>query len=84
MADLAGRFGDGINVPGGGHATGLVRIAREAHERAGKTGDDFVVTVSSNGSRRDIDRLEELGVHRAVVLVRPPYMHDIERLARER
>jgi alkanesulfonate monooxygenase SsuD/methylene tetrahydromethanopterin reductase-like flavin-dependent oxidoreductase (luciferase family) len=84
MAELAGRVADGINVPGGAHAAGLVRIAREAHERAGGNGDDFVVTASSNGSRRELERLNETGVRRAVVLIRPPYIGDIERFARER
>ena len=80
MAELAGRVADGINAHGGE----LVRIAREAHERAGNKVDDFVVTAPSNGSRRELDRLAEADVDRAVVLVRTPFVDAVERIARER
>jgi alkanesulfonate monooxygenase SsuD/methylene tetrahydromethanopterin reductase-like flavin-dependent oxidoreductase (luciferase family) len=79
MAELAGRVGDGINVPAGELAA-LLPLARAAHERAGRDPGDFIVTTSSNGSRHDRDRLAQLGVHRAVVFVHPPYVDGIERM----
>lgn len=81
MAELAGRLADGINVPGGAHAPRLIAMAREAHERAGRDPGRFVVTISDSGDPRARDRLRDLGVHRAVVLIRPPYVDSIERLA---
>jgi len=84
MAELAGRRADGINVPGGATGARLVDIAREARRRAGNNVDDFVVTVSSDGSRRDLDHLQQSGVDRAVVLVRPPYVDAVDHLARQR
>ena len=76
MAELAGRLADGINAN-----PSLARVAREARERAGRDPEHFIVTASSNGSPRDLDRLREQGVHRAVVLVRPPFVDAIDRLA---
>jgi alkanesulfonate monooxygenase SsuD/methylene tetrahydromethanopterin reductase-like flavin-dependent oxidoreductase (luciferase family) len=81
MAELAGRVADGINVPGGPQLPSLVRIAREAQEAAGGERNRFIVTTSSNGSPRDQARLADLGVDRALVLVRPPYVNAIERLS---
>lgn len=78
MAELAGRVGDGINVPGGPSLSRLVAIAREAHERVGRDPSQFVVTASAGA--RGFDRLADLGVTRAVVFLRPPYVDDIERL----
>ena len=71
MAELAGRVGDGINVPGGGHMSKLVEIAREAHARAGRNPADFIVTASSGP--RGHERLADLGVARVIIFVRPPY-----------
>lgn len=81
IAELAGRLADGVNAPGGPQLAALLRVAREAQERAGRDPSGFIVTASSNGRARDIERLAELGVHRVVVLVRPPYVDAIERLA---
>jgi alkanesulfonate monooxygenase SsuD/methylene tetrahydromethanopterin reductase-like flavin-dependent oxidoreductase (luciferase family) len=74
MADLAGRVGDGINVPGGPALTRLVAIALEACERSGRDPAGFLVTAS--GERR---RLEAAGVHRMIVPVRPPYADGVRR-----
>lgn len=77
MAELAGRVGDGINAPGGPQLGRLVQIAREAHARAGRDADLFLVTAS--GAVSDRERLAEVGVHRVIVLVRPPYVDGIRR-----
>lgn len=81
MAELAGRVGDGINVPGGPGAERLLRIAREAHVAAGRASERFTLTVSVRGSRNDLDRLEAAGVDRAVVMARSPYLDGVHRLA---
>jgi alkanesulfonate monooxygenase SsuD/methylene tetrahydromethanopterin reductase-like flavin-dependent oxidoreductase (luciferase family) len=78
MAELAGRVGDGINVPGGPRMGRLLEVAHRAHEQAGRDPADFIVTASAGP--RDLDRLAGLGVSRAVVFVRPPYVADVERL----
>jgi alkanesulfonate monooxygenase SsuD/methylene tetrahydromethanopterin reductase-like flavin-dependent oxidoreductase (luciferase family) len=74
MADVAGRVGDGINVPGGPGLSRLVAIALEACERSGRDPAGFMVTAS--GERH---RLEEAGVHRMIVHVRPPYVDGVRR-----
>ena len=81
IAELAGRVGDGINVPGGPGAERLLRMAREAHAAAGRASERFTLTVSARGSRSELDRLEAAGVDRAVVMARPPYLDDVHRLA---
>jgi alkanesulfonate monooxygenase SsuD/methylene tetrahydromethanopterin reductase-like flavin-dependent oxidoreductase (luciferase family) len=78
MAELAGRVGDGINAPGGPNLGRLVAIAREAHERAGRDPSRFVVTASAGP--RDLGRLADRGVDRAVVFVRPPYLDGVDRV----
>lgn len=78
MAELAGRVGDGINVPGGPSLGRLVDIARRAHAASGGDRDRFIVTTS--GSPTD-DRLAGLGVHRVMTIVRPPYAAAVDRLA---
>lgn len=74
MAELAGRVGDGINVPGGPGMSRLVAIALEACERSGRDPAGFLVTAS--GERK---RLEEAGVHRMIVHVRAPYVDGVRR-----
>lgn len=74
MAELAGRVGDGINVPGGPGMSRLVAIALEACERSGRDPAGFLVTAS--GERK---RLEDGGVHRMIVHVRPPYVDGVRR-----
>src|SRR4051812_11870284 len=76
MAALAGRLGDGFNGP-----VELAGVARDAHASSGRDPDRFIVTASSGGTTREYERLSELGVHRALVLVRPPFVDAIERLA---
>ncbi len=77
MAELAGRLGDGINAPGGPGLARLLDVARDAHARAGGDPDRFVVTTSGSP---DDTRLERLGVHRVIAMVRPPYVEGVRRL----
>jgi alkanesulfonate monooxygenase SsuD/methylene tetrahydromethanopterin reductase-like flavin-dependent oxidoreductase (luciferase family) len=83
MAEVAGRLGDGINAPAG-QLSSLLSVARDACKRSGRDPARFIVTASSGGSARDQERLSELGVHRALVFVRPPYRDAIERLAADK
>jgi alkanesulfonate monooxygenase SsuD/methylene tetrahydromethanopterin reductase-like flavin-dependent oxidoreductase (luciferase family) len=78
MAELAGRVGDGANLPGGPSLTRLVDIARDAHARSGRDPADFLITTS--GSPTD-ERLVALGVHRVITMVRPPYVAGVGRVA---
>jgi alkanesulfonate monooxygenase SsuD/methylene tetrahydromethanopterin reductase-like flavin-dependent oxidoreductase (luciferase family) len=79
MAELAGRTGDGMNVPPGPSLPRLVAIARGAHERSGRDPGRFLVTTS--GEPGD-ERLARLGVDRVITMVRPPYTRSVERLTR--
>ncbi|HSL59152.1 MAG TPA: LLM class flavin-dependent oxidoreductase [Acidimicrobiales bacterium] len=81
MAELAGRVGDGINVPGGPGFERLVDVARRARAAAGREAEPFVVTVSARPAARELARLADAGVDRAIVNVRPPYVDDIRRVA---
>jgi alkanesulfonate monooxygenase SsuD/methylene tetrahydromethanopterin reductase-like flavin-dependent oxidoreductase (luciferase family) len=78
MAELAGRVGDGANLPAGPSLPRLIDIAREAHARSGHDPDRFLITAS--GSPTD-DRLVALGVHRVITMVRPPYAVGVRRVA---
>jgi alkanesulfonate monooxygenase SsuD/methylene tetrahydromethanopterin reductase-like flavin-dependent oxidoreductase (luciferase family) len=80
MAELAGRVGDGMNAPAGPQLPALIRIAREARDRAGHDPDDFIVTASGRAGPRDREQLEELGVARVVVFVGPPYVDAVARV----
>ena len=82
MAELAGRVGDGINTPAGPHLSDLVAIARRPRGRAGRDPSAFLVTTSARPSPREMERLERLGVDRAIVFVSPPYVDDVARVAR--
>jgi hypothetical protein len=84
MADLAGRVGDGVNLPGGPRVGGLLEIARRARAAAGAGTSPFVVTVSSDLSARALGRLEALDVDRVVVFVGPPLTDQVRRLAASR
>ncbi len=78
MAELAGRVGDGANLPAGPSLPRLIEIAREGHARSGRDPARFLITTS--GSPTD-DRLVELGVHRVITMVRPPYAVGVGRVA---
>jgi alkanesulfonate monooxygenase SsuD/methylene tetrahydromethanopterin reductase-like flavin-dependent oxidoreductase (luciferase family) len=77
MAALAGRIGDGVNLPGGPSLSRLVDTARTSHAAAGGDPDRFIVTTS--GSPTD-ERLARLGVDRVITMVRPPYAASVARL----
>jgi alkanesulfonate monooxygenase SsuD/methylene tetrahydromethanopterin reductase-like flavin-dependent oxidoreductase (luciferase family) len=79
MAAVAGRLGDGINVPSGPVLPRLLDIALDAHAAAGGDPDTFLVTTS--GAATD-GRLARLGVHRVITMVRPPYTESVGHLAR--
>ena len=79
MAELAGRLGDGINAPAGPALERLIDIAKEAHERSGRDPDRFLITTSG---APDDPRLHRLGVHRVLVMVRPPYTAAVARAAK--
>jgi alkanesulfonate monooxygenase SsuD/methylene tetrahydromethanopterin reductase-like flavin-dependent oxidoreductase (luciferase family) len=82
MAELAGRVADGINTPGGPSLPAQLAVARAARERAGRDPSTFLVTASGRPAARDLDRLRELGVDRAIIFVGPPYGHGVEGAAR--
>jgi alkanesulfonate monooxygenase SsuD/methylene tetrahydromethanopterin reductase-like flavin-dependent oxidoreductase (luciferase family) len=84
MAALAGRIGDGINLPGGAGLPSLLKLARDAHAHAGRDPTGFLVTASADPSRHTVERLASLGVHRVITLVRPPYAAGVERAAAAR
>jgi alkanesulfonate monooxygenase SsuD/methylene tetrahydromethanopterin reductase-like flavin-dependent oxidoreductase (luciferase family) len=81
MAAIAGRHGDGFNTQARHpRLAELCRIAREAHAAAGHDPAAFVLTVFSGLSERwlredsaDRHALMQLGVHRLILLVEPPY-----------
>jgi alkanesulfonate monooxygenase SsuD/methylene tetrahydromethanopterin reductase-like flavin-dependent oxidoreductase (luciferase family) len=77
MAELAGRVADGMNVPAGPQLPELIRVAREARERAGRDPEQFVVTASIRPSARERDRLASLGVARGVVYAHAPYVDGV-------
>jgi len=79
MADLAGRVGDGINLPLSlARSTDLVSVARRAHEDGGRDPERFLVTVSASftedwlrpGRRAELGRE---GIDRIVLVVRPRF-----------
>ena len=84
MAELAGRVGDGINLPDGPGLAHLVEVARAARSAAGRDPSSFVVTVSSQLGARAAAALEQIGVDRAVVFVQGPSADQVRRLAARR
>ena len=81
MAELAGRLGDGINVPAGPNLDQLIDLARTAHARSGRDPTAFIVTVSANTSAPARERLLELGVDRHIVSIGAPYVGGVRRAA---
>jgi len=80
MAALAGAVGDGVNLPGGPRLPALLDVARAAHAEAGGDAARFLATASSQPHRLALQRLEDVGVHRAVVFVTPPFDRAVSRL----
>jgi alkanesulfonate monooxygenase SsuD/methylene tetrahydromethanopterin reductase-like flavin-dependent oxidoreductase (luciferase family) len=81
MAELAGRVADGVNLPGGPGLGRLLETARAAVTTAGRDASAFIVTVSSDLRPQTLERLEGLGVHRAVAFVHAPSADRVRRLA---
>jgi alkanesulfonate monooxygenase SsuD/methylene tetrahydromethanopterin reductase-like flavin-dependent oxidoreductase (luciferase family) len=79
MAALAGAVGDGVNLPGGPRLPALVDVARSSHAEAGGDPARFLVTVSAPPNPSARGHLEDLGVHRAVVFVGPPFEQAVSR-----
>jgi len=90
MAEVAGRFGDGINVPAAHPALrALVDVAREAHAAAGRDPAAFLVTVFSKLEQSWLDadsppraELDAVGVDRLILFLDPPF--DAARIGRAR
>jgi alkanesulfonate monooxygenase SsuD/methylene tetrahydromethanopterin reductase-like flavin-dependent oxidoreductase (luciferase family) len=81
MAELAGRVGDGICVPATVRLQELATIAREAHSRAGRDPDQFLLLATLGSVPEQTRQWAELGVDRLVVYVAPPFSDGIRRLA---
>jgi alkanesulfonate monooxygenase SsuD/methylene tetrahydromethanopterin reductase-like flavin-dependent oxidoreductase (luciferase family) len=81
MAEIAGRVGDGINTQAGHpQLADLIATARQAHAASGRDPARFLVTVFGGLGEKwlrqdspDRAEMERLGVHRLVLLVRPPH-----------
>jgi len=81
MAEIAGRLGDGINISATQpQLPELLAIARDANGRAGRDPDRFLVTVLAELDERWLRaesparaRLADLGVHRLVLSLGPPF-----------
>ncbi|MFN0095884.1 MAG: LLM class flavin-dependent oxidoreductase [Dehalococcoidia bacterium] len=81
MAEVAGRYGDGLNTQAGHpQLARMIEVARAAREASGRDADGLLVTVFaglSEGSLRAGSRqragLEALGVDRLILLVSPPF-----------
>jgi alkanesulfonate monooxygenase SsuD/methylene tetrahydromethanopterin reductase-like flavin-dependent oxidoreductase (luciferase family) len=88
MAELAGRVGDGINLPAGHpQLDRLAGVARDAYRHREREPDGFVVTafaglderwVRAGGAQRA--GLDGAGVDRLVLLVSPRALGDIRRV----
>jgi alkanesulfonate monooxygenase SsuD/methylene tetrahydromethanopterin reductase-like flavin-dependent oxidoreductase (luciferase family) len=81
MSEVAGRVGDGINVPAAHPALpALVEVARKAHAAAGRDPAAFLVTVYSAFEQSWLDaespprtELARLGVDRLILFLGPPF-----------
>ena len=81
MAAIAGRYGDGFNTQAFHPRLGdLVSLARDAHTRAGRDAEPFLLTAFAGldegwlrPDSRARQRLEQLGVERLILLVSPPF-----------
>lgn len=81
MAELAGRVADGLNTPDGPQLSRLLEVARSSRAEAGRDPSSLLVTVSSDLHPSSVERLDGLGVDRAVGLVRSPSAVEVQRLA---
>ena len=81
MAELAGRIGDGVCVKAGAKLAELATIAREAHARAGRDPDNFLLAALLGSVPEQTRQWAELDVDRLIVYVAPPFADGIRRLA---
>ena len=81
MADLAGRVGDGLCAPANVALPELVAIARDAHARAGRDPQGFLVAGTLGTVPEQTRQWAEAGVDRLIVYVSPPFTKGIRRLA---
>jgi alkanesulfonate monooxygenase SsuD/methylene tetrahydromethanopterin reductase-like flavin-dependent oxidoreductase (luciferase family) len=77
MAEIAGRVGDGIAARAGPDLPALIRTARDACETSSRDPGAFMVMASSYPSRRESERLTELGVDRVILAVQAPYVDGV-------
>ena len=84
MAELAGRIGDGVNLPAGPHLAQLIDMARTARAATGADPASFVVTTSSDLRSAALANLAALHVDRVVAFVRAPFADNVRRLAATR
>jgi alkanesulfonate monooxygenase SsuD/methylene tetrahydromethanopterin reductase-like flavin-dependent oxidoreductase (luciferase family) len=75
MAEVAGRWADGINAPAGPGLRRLIEVARQARAASGRDPSELLVTASAGFDARYVDPgsrarrdLEDLGVARLVLL----------------
>jgi alkanesulfonate monooxygenase SsuD/methylene tetrahydromethanopterin reductase-like flavin-dependent oxidoreductase (luciferase family) len=88
MATIAGTHADGFNTQAFHPQLGdLVRLARDAHAKAGRDAAKFIVTVFAGMEERWLradtrarQLLERTGIDRLILLVAPPF--DIEHIRR--
>ena len=57
-------------------------VARRAREEAGRDPSTFLVTTSARPAARDLERLRDLGVDRAIIFIGPPYGPGVAAAAR--
>jgi alkanesulfonate monooxygenase SsuD/methylene tetrahydromethanopterin reductase-like flavin-dependent oxidoreductase (luciferase family) len=87
LGELAGRVADGINASASDpRLDQLLGVARDAHSAAGGDPEHFLVTASAGLRREWLDpgsgprlRLTEIGVHRLVLFVSPPFVAAVTR-----
>ena len=80
MAEVAGRMGDGICVPGGQRLARLVAIARRARGAAGRDPVGLLVTASLATMPPDLQPWVALGVDRLIVSVGRPFEPGVAQL----
>jgi len=81
MADVAGRYGDGLNTQAGHpQLRTLIEVARKAREASGRDPAGLLVTVFAGLSERwltpasrEREAMESLGVERLILLLQPPF-----------
>jgi alkanesulfonate monooxygenase SsuD/methylene tetrahydromethanopterin reductase-like flavin-dependent oxidoreductase (luciferase family) len=81
MAELAGRFADGVCVPVGPTMGELVAVARRACAHSGRDPEQLIVTASLASLPARTRSPVGPGVDRLVVYVSPPFDQGVAQLA---